>query len=633
MRSSGGARLKRIIILPFFIIISVGFALSWGMYVYGSRIALGDAVSSIMTASSERIAEEIAKRFESAAHAAGTNAAFLGTILGDPVPNPLKPTEIRKIFLEQLRLDMGLAILALGTEDGEYQEAQRQPGEAFRVGSAGVSTAGALVFRPVLEDDSFGAPNQSVPGYDPRNRPWYKAAISAAGPAWSAPYTLYSNADLAVAATAPVFRAGSIIGVVSATITLGTLSEYLSVIKEAEHGVIYVTDSVDMLIASSSAPILDREGKRTLAWDNPDPLVAAIAEAVNQAAPRAATASRSRFSFRLNGNRYLGRAVPFAPNLDLDWTIVIAVEERSYAEKLLEADIRNFVLFVLFLVASFVVGWFVVDDITKPIRALADGVDAFRPGAAIPAELTAFATHKNEFGKLSRSFLAMKIRLDESFGAIEASLAEKEVLLKEVHHRVKNNLQVVSSILSIQSGTIADEAAKKSFDECQDRIQAMAFVHEEVYRTGSFVELGMSDYLRRICESLRQGRLQGACDTSFSVEVNDEAALSLDKAIPCGLIVNELVTNSLKHAFNGRELGSVSVSFHRDGPAWRLAVADDGVGMNADGRAELAGASGTANMDGIGHQLVEGLVVQLRGTITYDATAGGGTSVSVTFPA
>ncbi len=631
MRSKGGARLKRIIILPFFMIISVGFALSWGMYVYGSRVALRDAVSAILTASSERIAEEIAKRFENAAHAAGANAAFLGAFLGDFRPNPTTKAEIHNVFLSQLRINPSLAILAIGTDEGEYLEAQRQPGDSFRVGTAGVSTAGALVFQPVLGDGSFGAPNLSASGYDPRSRPWYKAAISAAGPAWSAPYPLYSNADLAVAATAPVFRRGSIVGVVSATITLGTLSEYLAAIKEAENGIIYVTDSVGMLIASSSASILDPKGNRTLAWGNADPLLAAIAEATNGMDLDADATTRGRFSFRLDGNRYLGRDVPFAPNLDLDWTIVIAVEEHSYDEKLLEADLRNFILFVLFLVASFGVGWFVVDYITKPIRALADGVDIFKPGAAIPAELITFATHNNEFGRLSRSFLAMKIRLDESFGAIEASLAEKEVLLKEVHHRVKNNLQVVSSILSIQSGTIVDETAKQAFEECQDRIQAMAFVHEEVYRTGSFVELGMSGYLRRICESLRQGRVPGACETTFDFDINDDATLCLDKAIPCGLIVNELVTNSLKHAFAGRGQGTISVSFHPEGPVWRLVVADDGVGIHSEGLAAPSGASGAADSGGIGGQLVEGLVTQLRGAIVYDTPSGGGTSVTVTF--
>ena len=161
----------------------------------------------------------------------------------------------------------------------------------------------------------------------------------------------------------------------------------------------------------------------------------------------------------------------------------------------------------------------------------------------------------------------------------------------------------------------------------------MAFVHEEVYQTGSFVKLGMDGYLRRICESLRQGRMQGACEISFGVTVNDEATLSLDKAIPCGLVVNELVTNSLKHAFRGRKLGTVSVSFHRDGLAWRLVVADDGVGIHPEDPATLSDAKGAATSGGIGSLLVEGLVAQLHGHIVYETPAGGGTKASVTFPA
>ncbi|MBU0928044.1 MAG: hypothetical protein KKA67_09865, partial [Spirochaetes bacterium] len=334
-----------------------------------------------------------------------------------------------------------------------------------------------------------------------------------------------------------------------------------------------------------------------------------------------AAADPGRLSFVAEGERYLGRVVPFSPGPGLEWTIVLAVAESAYSEKLRSADLRNFVILAFFLAAALLVGWLVVEYVTKPIRMMADGVDILLPGQDIPENVKALASRDNEIGRLSRSFAAMKGRLDDSFGALEASLAEKDVLLKEVHHRVKNNLQIVSSILSIQSGSLDDESAKAAFDECQNRIQAMALVHEEVYRTGSYVELGMSGYLERICETLSWGRDRGACETAIAVSVDDAAALSLDKAIPCGLVVNELVVNALKHAFPGRELGAVSVRFSREGAMWRLSVSDDGVGK-----------AGAVSGEGIGDQLVAGLVAQLNGSIRYASPPGGGTEVMVEFP-
>jgi len=624
-----GARLKRVIILPFFLILSAGFALMWLMYLNGSRAALRDAISSIIRESSERISEEILRRLDLASFAATSNAAFLASF----PPSGQSSSAIRKIFAAQLSMDPSIAIFAVGTEEGEYLEAQRLETGDLRVGEAGKSTGGDLVFRPVLSDGSFGSETSRKVGYDPRKRPWYLAAIVADGPTWSSPYALYSNADLAIAAIAPIRSSGRVTGVTSATITLGTLSTYLSAMKEAANGLMYVADAEGRLLASSNASILSLSGDRAFPLESPDPLVVATAQAVVKAVsatvvPLALSGSgtdsgdASIFSFKLDKIAYLGRSVHFSPMPGLDWTIVLAVEERSYADKLLKIYLQNFILLAVFLGVSVFVGLFVVNYVTKPIRALADSVDALEPGVLVPAELSAFSGRNNELGRLSRSFLAMKLRLDESFSSIEASLTEKEMLLKEVHHRVKNNLQIVSSILSIQSGTLTDEAAKSAFDECQSRIQAMALVHEEVYRTGSFVELAMAGYLQRIAESLRHGWTKGSCQISMVLDVEESAALSMDKAIPCGLIVNELLTNALKHAFIGKTNGTVSIAFHPASGICRLSISDNGIGFNGT----------SLKADGIGTQLVQGLVGQLAGSIRYSTPADGGTIVSVEFP-
>jgi len=623
------ARLKRVIILPFFLIFTVGFALMWTFYLQGSRAALRGAISSIIRESSERISEEILWRLDSAALAARGNAAFLAAF----PPAVDSSNAIRTIFVSQLLMDPAIAIFSVGMENGEYLEAQRLEGGGLRVGEAGRGTGGDLVFRPVLADGSFGSESGRILGYDPRNRPWYLAAIRADGSTWSPPYALYSNADLAIAAIAPVRTGGRITGVTSATITLGTLSGYLAGMKEASNGLMYVVDAEGRLIASSHSTIAGFSGDRALARESPDPLVAATAKAVAKtvaaslasttlSGQEAVSGDASYFSFKLERLAYLGRVVRFSPMQGLDWTIVLAVEERSYTKRLLETDWQNFLILAAFLVVSLLVGLFVVDYVTKPIRALADSVDALEPGVPVPEELSVFSGRNNELGRLSRSFLAMKVRLDESFGSIEASLAEKEVLLKEVHHRVKNNLQIVSSILSIQSGSLYDEEAKSAFDECQGRIQAMALVHEEVYKTGSFVELEMAGYLRRIAESLGHGWSRGTCQITLDIDVEESAALSMEKAIPCGLIVNELLTNSFKHAFTGRTGGTISIAFRLVSGSWHLGIADDGKGYDGSG----------IKPDGIGTQLVRGLVGQISGSIRYETPSAGGTVIHVEFP-
>src|SRR5579872_1806845 len=160
--------------------------------------------------------------------------------------------------------------------------------------------------------------------------------------------------------------------------------------------------------------------------------------------------------------------------------------------------------------------------------------------------------------------------------AILASLREKETLLKEVHHRVKNNLQVIASLLRLQARYMSDPAARAMFEESQNRVHSISLVHEMLYRAGDLARVDFGDYLRTLTSHLADGW----SNSDRSVTVSVEAAgvqLAVDTAIPCGLIVNELVTNALKHAFPNGSSGTIRVCavFQPDG---RLAVVvqDDG---------------------------------------------------------
>jgi PAS domain S-box-containing protein len=163
--------------------------------------------------------------------------------------------------------------------------------------------------------------------------------------------------------------------------------------------------------------------------------------------------------------------------------------------------------------------------------------------------------------------------------AIRAALREKEVLLKEIHHRVKNNLQVISSLLSLQALQLPAGPARTMLAESQSRVRSIALVHETLYQSKNFSLVNFKDYLRSLLEGLAHTHSAHAREIQATIDVGD-VRLAVDAAIPCGLIVNELVTNAFKHAFPDGRAGSIHVQVDRDGQSGvTLTVSDDGVGM------------------------------------------------------
>jgi two-component sensor histidine kinase len=230
--------------------------------------------------------------------------------------------------------------------------------------------------------------------------------------------------------------------------------------------------------------------------------------------------------------------------------------------------------------------------------------------------LSRLALKKNEIGNLAESFLKMHIRIGSDYDSLRNSLREKELLLKEVHHRVKNNLQIVSSMLSLQAGTVEDPGGRQMIMQCQDRIQAMAYVHEDAYSSGRLTGIQMRSYLSRICESLQKNNNNTELEISV---IPEDLTFSLDDAIPCGLIVNELVTNSLKHAFTEEKNGTISISLEAAGKQAMLSVRDNGSGMDPDGQSK-----------GLGNELLLALSMQLGGSVLRENSDG--VCVTVSFP-
>jgi PAS domain S-box-containing protein len=213
-------------------------------------------------------------------------------------------------------------------------------------------------------------------------------------------------------------------------------------------------------------------------------------------------------------------------------------------------------------------------------------------------------------------------RVSERTSQLSATLREREVLLQEIHHRVKNNLQVISSLMNMQVRQLHDTSSRDALEECQTRVQAIALIHEKLYQSRDYSRVPFSEYVKSLASSIFAATGISPSAVNLRLEMQ-EVSLGVDKAIPCGLILNELITNALKHAFPAPRLGTVSVELSRDGDGRvTISVSDNGTGMpeNFD----------LNHSPSLGLSLVHTLVEQLEGHI--DIVRDSGTTFRVAFP-
>ena len=207
----------------------------------------------------------------------------------------------------------------------------------------------------------------------------------------------------------------------------------------------------------------------------------------------------------------------------------------------------------------------------------------------------------------------------------DASIREKEALLKEIHHRVKNNMQIVSSLLSMQSSKVRDEYDKELFIESQGRIRAMSAVHDQLYRSKDFASIPAAEYLSDLMTGLEASWSRPDRWIRISVHA-DDTELELERAVPMGLIVNELATNSFKYAFAPGDSGLISVSLHHlyDGTV-TLIVSDDGRGFPE-------GFDAKKSVGGMGYTIINALVQQIGGSLSIAIPEAGGSEITIRVP-
>jgi len=212
--------------------------------------------------------------------------------------------------------------------------------------------------------------------------------------------------------------------------------------------------------------------------------------------------------------------------------------------------------------------------------------------------------------------------LEQANSQLKEMIEEKDILLQEIHHRVKNNLNIISSLLSLKSsGLTSASDAVSAFEESKNQIYSIALVHEKLYQYKSFTKIDMKDYIEKLISKLHTSMADYG-NVTYSLQL-DAICLDINRAIPCGLIINELVTNAFKHAFSDRKKGEIGIGlFHTDQQELMLCVSDNGIGLpeNID----------IQNPDTLGLQIVHLQTTQLKGNISVQNKNGA--VFTITFP-
>ena len=250
------------------------------------------------------------------------------------------------------------------------------------------------------------------------------------------------------------------------------------------------------------------------------------------------------------------------------------------------------------------------------VRSVDNEVFWRKDGTSFPVDYTSTPV-RNDTGQITGAVVVFRDNTARKLAneKIKASLHEKEVLLKEVHHRVKNNLQIVTSLLNLQMRQTTNPTVAVALTDTKERILSMALLHESLYLGGNLSEIDFAAYVKNLCTHL--ARSYGATERQIQLVTDVPAVtLNLESAIPCGLLITELVTNALKHAFPTGRAGKIVVTLQpADAGRMVLCVADDGVGFTTE--------TAPAQLESLGMQLIHTLAGQLGGVIEHES--GGGT--------
>ncbi len=199
---------------------------------------------------------------------------------------------------------------------------------------------------------------------------------------------------------------------------------------------------------------------------------------------------------------------------------------------------------------------------------------------------------------------------------VKEALAEKEVLLSELHHRVKNNLAIISGLFSLKIGNDPPSEARNVLVESRNRVISMSLIHNRLYKNSNFTDVNFEQYIEELISEINASYPSISGSVKVTTDIGD-VVLNINIAVPCGLILNELLTNCYKHAFTGKGQGTIHVSFRQEQEVYTLSVSDNGIGLT----------SGYQEKESLGMSVIEALSEQLNGNFDYSSSASGTTFV------
>lgn len=478
----------------------------------------------------------------------------------------------------------GLAGAGIGTE-GRYV-----------TGTAGF--AAGTFFKTTV--NSFGNPIETVaslPEFDARERTWYRNALRTDGPTWSDPYVLFTGQDMAVAASRQVRASDeTLLGVVSVDLFLSQLSRYLAKLDMPETSLSYIVDDTGYLVATSlSHPVFtaSREGtpgQRIAVADYPSELVTATVSADGTAM----NADR----VKIDGTWYVVASRPIHGGSIPAWHTTVVIPESYYLSDVVRTFQVAVLSIILVTVAVFAVVLWLSWVVTRPLIALVSELDRFT-GEERP--MMPRRTTIREIAQLIGSFKAMSDQLYDTLQRLnvevrerKAALDEREVLIRELNHRTKNNMNVISAMLRLRAATVKNDEVIAVFQELDHRITSMALAHQKLYQSKRLSQIDIGDYLTDLIGRIGTGVGFDAQAVNVSTEV-DHRPVPIDVAVPIGIVLNELLTNIAKHAFAAepvqveaeespnvvaKDEPRVSISFRvTDDNTAILIVADNGSGF------------------------------------------------------
>lgn len=366
-------------------------------------------------------------------------------------------------------------------------------------------------------------------------------------------------------------------------------------------------------IASDAAVLLlDREGVSLRAPDAEDAASAPSPEVIARLREAPGSSVRAQLP---DGRSWLYVLYPLGVG---GFAVVVGVPGRAWAW--LDADLlARIAAPTLLLLIALAVIWLALDRlVVRHLTALAAVAQRYRGGEleAVP-ELDGAPA---EIDALGRTMAQMAGALAEREQALSASLAQKELLLREIHHRVKNNLQIVTSLLNLRAGRLGSPIAREALAEAQTRIKALALVHRHLYEQSEVGAVDLSAFVDDLCGTLADAVLPAESDVSLSCE-SDPLTVPAEQAISLSLLIAEALSNAFKHGFPDGRAGRVEVriAMIEDGARARLSIRDDGVGIAEETR-----------RSGLGMTLIEMLARQAGGELAIE-TGSAGTALSVTF--